>query len=86
MTEPWLEPLREGPDITLYRGWQPGNPSPVLAAALAAQQPSSQGFRQLECRRFSMEDWLGRGWRAVAHPEDLDRTAENWRPATRRTV
>jgi hypothetical protein len=30
-----LEVLREGADFTLYRGRQQGNPSPVLALALA---------------------------------------------------
>ena len=36
MTEPSgyvLQPLREGPDFTLYRGWQNGNTAPVLAIA-----------------------------------------------------
>src|SRR6266851_4829785 len=28
-----------------------------------------------------MEDWLGRGWRTVVHPENLDRTAERWHAA-----
>jgi hypothetical protein len=28
-----LEPIREGADFTLYRGWQHGNSSPVLAVA-----------------------------------------------------
>ena len=35
----------------------------------------------LEYTGHSMEDWLGGGWRTVAHPEDLDRTAERWRAA-----
>jgi len=43
-----LEPLREGPDFTLYRGWQRGNPSPVLVAALTVEQSSPQGLRRLE--------------------------------------
>ena len=41
ITEPsgyTLEPLREGADFTLYRGRQHGNPSPVLAVALAAER------------------------------------------------
>src|ERR1700739_4617487 len=37
-----LEPIREGPDFTLYRGRQHGNPSRVLAVALAAEHPSPQ--------------------------------------------
>jgi hypothetical protein len=43
MTEPSgyvLEPLREGPDFTLYCGWQHGNQSPVLVVALTTKQPS----------------------------------------------
>src|SRR5580704_6490827 len=35
----------------------------------------------LEYTGFSMEDWLGKGWRTVAHPEDLDRTATRWQAA-----
>src|SRR5580658_4308615 len=35
-----LVPLREGADFRLYRGRQHGNPSPVLAIALSAEQPS----------------------------------------------
>jgi hypothetical protein len=35
-----LEPIREGPDFTLYRSRQHGDPSRVLAAALAAEHPS----------------------------------------------
>jgi predicted ATPase/GAF domain-containing protein len=43
-----LEPLREGADFTLYRGRQHGNPSPVLAIALSAEQPSPQSLQRLE--------------------------------------
>jgi hypothetical protein len=43
-----LEPLREGPDFKLYRGRKPGNSSPVLVVALAAEQPSPQSLRRLE--------------------------------------
>ena len=43
-----LQPLREGADFTLYRGRQHGNPSPVLAIALFAEQPSPQTLRRLE--------------------------------------
>src|SRR5260370_31585050 len=32
----------------------------------------------LEYTGFCMGDWLGTGWRTVAHPEDLDRTAKKW--------
>jgi hypothetical protein len=40
-----LELLREGTDFTLYRGWQHGNPWPVLAVALTADMPSPQVVR-----------------------------------------
>jgi hypothetical protein len=43
-----LELLREGAEFTLYRGRQHGNPSSVLAVALAAEQPSPQDLRRLE--------------------------------------
>src|SRR3984885_10835830 len=43
-----LIPIREGPDFTLYRGRQPGNPSSILAVAPAAEQPSPQNLRRLE--------------------------------------
>jgi hypothetical protein len=43
-----LKPIREGADFTLYRGRQHGDPSPILAVALAAEQPSPQGLRRLE--------------------------------------
>jgi formate hydrogenlyase transcriptional activator len=35
----------------------------------------------LEYTGFSMEDWLGAGWKTIAHPEDLDRLAETWQTA-----
>ena len=84
MTEPSeyvLEPLREVADVTLYRARQHANSSPVLVVVLAAEQPSPEDLRQLDYTGLSMEDWLGRSWRAIAHPEDLDRTAEKWQPA-----
>ena len=40
-------PLREDVEFTLYRGWQEGNASPVLAVALA-DHPSPQSLRRLE--------------------------------------
>ena len=43
-----LESLREGPGSTLYRGRPNGSPSPVIAVALAAEQPSPQSLRRLE--------------------------------------
>src|ERR1700716_1407643 len=42
-----LETLREGAESTLYRGRQHGNPLPLLAVALAAEQPSAQSLRRL---------------------------------------
>ncbi len=56
-----LEPLREGADFTLYRGRQHGNPSPVLAVALDAEQPSPQGLRRLE-HEYSLAAVLDPAW------------------------
>jgi serine/threonine protein kinase len=58
-----LELLREGPDFTLYRGWQHGNPSPVLVVALPAEQPSPQGLRRLE-HEYSLAGELDPAWAA----------------------
>src|SRR5216683_2666154 len=66
MTEPSeyvLEPIREGADFTLYRGRQHGNPSPVLAVALAAEQPSPQSLRRLE-HEYSLASELDPSWAA----------------------
>jgi hypothetical protein len=43
-----LVPLREDLDFTLYLGRQRGNPSPILAVAPAAEDPSPQSLRRLE--------------------------------------
>jgi hypothetical protein len=43
-----LEPLREGPDFTLYRGHARGEPMPLLAVAVAAELPSPQSLRRLQ--------------------------------------
>src|SRR5712691_716324 len=43
-----LESIRKGPDFTLYRGRQPGNPSPVLVIELSAEQPTPLSLRRLE--------------------------------------
>src|SRR5882672_50205 len=67
MTDPSgyvLEPLREGPDFILYRGRQPGNPSPVLVVALAADRPSPQGLRRLE-HEYSLAAELDPAWAAI---------------------
>src|SRR5216684_5489330 len=58
-----LEPLRECPDFTLYRGRQPGNPSPVLVVALAPEQPSPQSLRRLE-HEYSLAAELDPAWAA----------------------
>src|SRR5713101_5196327 len=58
-----LEPLREGADVTLYRGRQRGNPSPILAVALAAEQPSPQDLRRLE-HEYSLAAELDPAWAA----------------------
>src|SRR6267154_5379001 len=58
-----LEPLREGPDFTLYRGRQHGNPSRILVVALAAEQPSAQGLRRLE-HEYSLAAELDPEWAA----------------------
>ena len=56
-----LEPIREGPDFTFYRGRQHGNPSPVLAVALAAERPSPQSLRRLE-HEYSLAAELDPKW------------------------
>jgi serine/threonine protein kinase len=58
-----LETLREGAEFTLYRGRQHGNPSPVLAIALAAEQPSPQSLRRLE-HEYSLATELDPAWAA----------------------
>jgi serine/threonine protein kinase len=58
-----LEPIREGPDFTLYRGQQHGNPSRVLAVGLAAEHPSLQGLRRLE-HEYSLAAELDSAWAA----------------------
>src|SRR5258708_5526242 len=56
-----LEPPREAPYFPLYRGRQHGNPSPVLAVALDAEQPSPQGLRRLE-HEYSLAAVLDPAW------------------------
>src|SRR6266852_3320372 len=58
-----LQPLRVGADFTLYRGRQHGNPSPVLAIALSAEQPSPQTLRRLE-HEYSLAAELDPAWAA----------------------
>jgi hypothetical protein len=67
MTEPSgyaLESIREGADVTLYRGRQHGNPSPVLVIALSAEQPSPQSFQRLE-HEYSLAAELDPAWAAT---------------------
>src|SRR6202789_2265975 len=65
-----LVPLREGPDFTLYRGRQHGNPSPVLVVALTGEQPSPQSLRRLE-HEYSLSAELDPVW--AAQPLKLTR-------------
>src|ERR1700728_812866 len=65
-----LVPLRGGPDFTLYRGQQHGNPSPVLVVAPAAEQPSPQSLRRLE-HEYSLAAELDPAW--AARPLALSR-------------
>jgi serine/threonine protein kinase len=58
-----LKPLREVADFSLYRGRQHGNPLPVLAVALAAEQPSSQSLQRLE-HEYSLAAELDPSWAA----------------------
>jgi PAS domain S-box-containing protein len=63
-TEYLLEPLREGPEFTLYRGRQHDNPSPVLIIAPATEQPSPQVLRRLE-HEHSLVAALDPAWAAM---------------------
>jgi len=58
-----LEPLREAADFTLYRGRERGNQMPILAAAVAAEQPSPQNLGRLE-HEFSLATDLDPAWAA----------------------
>src|SRR5271169_1224259 len=58
-----LVPLRGGADFTLYRGRQHGNPSPILAIAPSAEQPSPQSITRLE-REYSFAAELDSAWAA----------------------
>src|SRR5471032_3503559 len=62
-SEYMLEPLREEADLTLYRGRQLGNQMPILALALAADQPSPQSLRRLE-HEWSLAADLDTAWTA----------------------
>ena len=58
-----LVPLREGTDLTLYRGRQHGNPSPVLVVALTVEHPSPESFRRLE-HEYSLAAEIDSEWTA----------------------
>src|ERR1700682_6007482 len=62
-----LEPLSEGSEFNLYRGRQHGNPLPLLAVALAAEQPSAQSLRRLE-HEYSLAPDLDPAWGALPRP------------------
>ena len=63
LSEYVLEPLREGAEFTLYRGRQQGDSTPVLAVALAADQPSTQSLQRLE-HEYSLANELDAAWAA----------------------
>jgi PAS domain S-box-containing protein len=58
-----LEPLREGADFTLYRGKERDNPTPILAVAVAAEQPSPQSLQRLE-HEYALATTLDAAWAA----------------------
>ncbi|HXB67525.1 MAG TPA: AAA family ATPase, partial [Candidatus Acidoferrales bacterium] len=58
-----LDPIRNGPEFTLYRGRQRGNPSPVLVLAPTAEQPLPQSVRRLE-HEYSLAAELESAWAA----------------------
>ncbi|MCU1313639.1 MAG: hypothetical protein JWM54_1396, partial [Acidobacteriaceae bacterium] len=58
-----LVPLRESADFTLYRGRQHGNPSSILAVALAAEMQSPQSLRRLQ-HEYSLAAELDPEWAA----------------------
>ena len=65
-----LEPIRKGVDFTLYRGRERGNSMPILAVAVAAEQPSPQALQRLE-HECSLSTKLDAAW--AAQPLKLTR-------------
>jgi PAS domain S-box-containing protein len=59
-----LEPIREGADFTLYRGRERGNQMPILAVAVAAEEPSPQSLRRLE-HEYSLAREFDAAWAAL---------------------
>src|SRR5580692_7505483 len=56
-----LEPLREGAEFTVYRGRERGNQMPILAVAVAAEQPSPECLRRLE-QEYLLATELDAAW------------------------
>src|SRR5207237_9620478 len=54
---------REGGEFTLYRGWQHGNPLPVLVLTPVAEQPTPASLKQLE-HEYSLAVELDAAWAA----------------------
>ena len=82
--------LAGGRGVHPVRGRQDGNPLPVLAVALTAEQPSRQSLRRLE-HEYSLASDLDPAW--AARPLALTRHEARsccrrssvwWRPALRR--
>ena len=68
-----VEILREGADLTLYRGRERGNQMPILAVTVASGQPSPQVVRRLE-HEYSLANELDATW--AAQPVALTRQQE----------
>ncbi|MFL6388374.1 MAG: PAS domain-containing protein [Terriglobales bacterium] len=58
-----LEPLREDAEFTLYRGRERGDPRPILAVSVSAEQPSPDSIRRLE-HEYSLASELDSTWSA----------------------
>lgn len=65
-----LEPLREEADFNLYRGRERGSEMPILAVAVAAEEPSPQALSRLEYE-WSLATELDAEW--AARPLKLTR-------------
>ncbi len=65
-----LEPLREAADFTFYRGTELGSGTPVLALAVATDEPSPESLRRLE-HEWSLATHLDSAW--AARPLELTR-------------
>ena len=73
-SEDELEQLRESAGVTLHRGWQRDNETPVLAAALAADQRAARRCSRLALQRTlpGGQEPARNGW----HISGADRPAE----------